>query len=94
MELAPVVAAVGSLVFFTLYYLYVATRGIPQHWGVPYKDRLRRCLHNSAHGVALEIFNAVFSIASCVLFVMETYDFSLNYNFIVKSFSLELGFNG
>lgn len=94
MELAPLIAALGSLTFFVFYFLYVLMRGIPQHWGVPYKDRLRSSLHSSGHGVAMEIFNAVFSIASCVLFVMETYDFSLNYNFIVRSFSLELGFNG
>ena len=92
----PVVlfSAVGGLAVFVCFFVHVLLC-VPQHWGVPYNTRLKRHLAVSTHGFVIEILNGVFSITSCVLFVMETYDRNSNdYDFLVKSFSLETAFNG
>ena len=87
-------SAIGGLVFFVCFFFHVLLC-VPQHWGVPYNTRLKRHLAISTHGFIIEILNGVFSIASCVLFVMETYERNgSDYAFLVKSFSLELAFNG
>lgn len=92
-EPAAVFTAIGSLVFFLCYFAHILLR-VPQHWGVPYSDRLSRHLQNSTQGFVVEVLNATFSVATCILFVMETYEYGSDYEFIVRSFSLELAFNG
>lgn len=92
-EPAVIISAISSLALFSCYFAHVLV-GVPQHWGVPYKDRLSRHLHSSVQGSVVEILNAIFSLATCVLFIVETYEYGSNYNFIVRSFSLELAFNG
>lgn len=92
-EPTVVISAVSSLAVFACYFAHVLV-GVPQHWGVPYKDRLSRHLQSSLQGGVVEILNATFSLATCVLFILETYDYGSNYNFVVRSFSLELAFNG
>lgn len=92
-EPTVVITAISSLALFACYFAHILV-GVPQHWGVPYKDRLSRHLHSSLQGVVVEILNATFSLATCVLFILETYDYGSDYSFIVRSFSLELAFNG
>lgn len=93
-EPAVAFTAAGSVVLFVCVFTRILL-SVPQHWGVPYKDRLARHLSRSSQGFVVEMLQAAFSIASCVLFVMETYDSNgQDYRFIVRAFSLELAFNG
>lgn len=92
-EPTVVITAISSLAVFACYFAHVLV-GVPQHWGVPYKDRLSRHLQSSLQGTVVEILNATFSLSTCVLFILETYQYGPNNNFIVKSYSLELAFNG
>ncbi|CAM9278886.1 unnamed protein product [Ectocarpus fasciculatus] len=92
-ETPVTLSAAGSLLVFFCYFAYVLF-SVPRHGDVPYKKRLNRHITTSRCGLLIEILNALFSLATCVLFVFETYSFGNNYGFIVLSFSMEMVFNG
>jgi len=57
----------------------------------PYKQRLMRFYPLSKSSAISEIINALYSLVSCVMVIVETYKISDN-NFIDKSFSVDLYF--
>ncbi|CAM9399544.1 unnamed protein product [Ectocarpus sp. 6 AP-2014] len=92
-ETPVTLSAAGSFLVFFCYFSYVLF-SVPRHGEVPYTNRLNRHITTSRCGLFIEILNALFSLATCVLFVLETYSFGNNYGFIVISFSMEMVFNG
>eukprot|EP00903_Cladosiphon_okamuranus_P015886 g14672.t1 len=92
-ETSVLLSAGVSLVVFVCYFASILL-AVPKHWGVPFKSRLSRYVSKSRQGLLVETLNAAFSLATCVLFILETYSIGRDYGFIVVSFSLEMAFNG